>query len=250
MSTRNDPALSQTGVLGKALATTQKWSPTRGTNIMDLYSSPGTVLADGFETATNMWLGLVGSGASGTMNAQSNLKANTGAYSLLVRPNANSRFLAQRGFPMTPKKKLAFEGYFNFDSQVNTRFVHIEATWYDTTNLLQRTAAYRYDTFNQYWNYLPSTSTNDIGPYNVVSNSNVSLASGAQHYFHFIVDFGNNLYNDFLNDEIGVLDQSTISIPTFATTQNDQVILQLGAENTASGAGNIWFDDVRVWEID
>jgi len=250
MSVRNDPTLSQTGVLGKALAGTTKYSPTRGLFIMDLYSSPGTVLADGFESATGMWLGFVASGASGSMNASSTTKANTGGYSLQVRPNANTRFLAQRSFPMTPRKKLAFEGYFNFDSQVNTRFVHIEAIWQDNANAVQHVFAYRYDTFNQLWNYLPSTSLNDIGPYNNVSQSSINLASGAQHYFHFIADFGNNLYNDFVSDSIGVLDQSAISSPTFTVTTPDQVLLQLGAENTASGAGNVWFDDVRAWETD
>lgn len=249
MSVQNAPSSQSSSSPGIAQASKMTWSASRGLWVMDPYGSPGMVMADTFEYATGNWSGYVASGAGGgSMSAVSTTRSNTGSQSLQVSPAASTRFLAKRKFSITPKKKLTFEGYFSFDSPVNTRFVHLQAQWNDDL-AVQHIAVLRYDTFNQVWQYLPSTNTTAVGPYTNVPSGGTNLASGAWNYWTFTVDYANNLYSEFLSGVVGPWSPSAVSIPALTGGSGySDMELSLGAENTASGAGAVYYDDIRVWE--
>lgn len=246
---------SESNALGSANAVKFQWNPDRQDFLTEPWPHPSSVIADDFESAgaTKRWLWVSASGGGGTINANStansllSISGSLGSQCLQVTPAANSRLFAMAQGNLTPKKKLAFEGYFAYDTY-NVRYVSLWASWEDDT--AQHNAFYRFDTFNKTWQYLPSTALNTVGPFTNLNNGAVTIASGAWTYFYFTHDAGNDKYGEFTAGKIGVLDQSATASQNIAGTREQQLRLYLGAETNASGAGNAFFDNISVFPID
>ena len=242
----------------EALATGQVWSPSRGVNLMNLTQYPGVMISDTFSGNNGAWFGAGASGAGTGLIVYPNTNfGNSDANSLKVQAQPNSRFLAVRKFDITPKKKLAFNGFFCYDNPSNVAFVHMQMQWRDVDHGLTHLAAYRYNTALTRWEYLPNTSPSASGAFVALPNGTTTLASGAGawHETYFDVDFGNNLYDEFLSGQIGVVNTGSASlgpaIPTPAeNTEAQRVEILLGVETTSSGVGNTWWDDITIFEVD
>ena len=245
--------------MGEALASKQSWSNSRSQFVMDQYAYPGVMLADSFNKATNTWIAYGASGAgTGSISPSFNSVGNSDDYSLKVTANANSRFMAVRKFDITAGKKLAFNGFFSYDSPVNVAYINIEMWWRDVDHGYTHIAAYRYSTYWNRWEYLPSTATTTVGAWNALGGGTTTMASGAGtwHELYYDADFGNNNYDEMFSGQLGYCTNlgnglSNLSIPIPAeTTEAQRMELRLGLETTASGAGNAYFDDVTVFEVD
>ncbi len=240
----------------EALAGTQKWSRTRGQFKMDLYPYPGVMVQDTFNNTTGAWFGIPASGAgTGLINPSNANFGNSEGNSLKVQAGANSRYLAVRKFDITPGKKLGFNTFFCYDNPVNVAYIHFQAQWRDVDHGYTHIAAYRYNVYSNRWEYLPSTSPSATGPYNALPNATTTLASGAGawHEAYFDIDFGNNNYDEFVSGQIGIVNPGNTGIPILQvseSTEAQRMEILLGVETTASGAGNAWFDDLTVLEVD
>jgi len=255
MSTRNNPNTSSTTTMGEALAGTQKWSHSRNQWIMDPTLYPGTVLQDTFANATGDWFGILASGAgTGSINPQYTGLGNTDGNSMRIQASANTRFLAVRKFDITPAKKLGVNLFFCYDNPANVGFIHAQLQWRDVDHALTHTAAYRYNTALNQWQYLPNTSASASGAFVSLAGATTTLASGAGawHELYFDVDYNANTYDEFISGQIGIANPgSGLGIlTTLETTEAQRMEILLGVETTSAGTGNVWIDDVTVLEVD
>jgi hypothetical protein len=160
-----------------------------------------------------------------------------------------------RKFDITSGKKLAFHTFFCYDSPVNVAAIHFQLNWRDVDHALNHVAAYRYNTFLQQHQYLPNTTSSPSGAFTALANANTTMASGAGtwHDLYFDIDFGAGNYDEFYSGQIGIGNPGNtgLLIPTFTEqTEWQRMELLVGVESTASGAGNAWFADPIVYEVD